>query len=211
MEKRRRYERIKAIVRKLNIKRRQQARQIEILCNDMIGSQREFITRLDMISRKADFYEKLLECHSIEAVLYAAEKTIREQLPQTNIVFFLRHENGHQIYPFVESSLSDASALESSFTDELVLNVCKLNKVCSLDELCCQGLQCNPVSLNQTSAVTLPLGGGRRGAGFVLIYRKGEKFDSAKLAGLNAQMPGLTRAVVAKISDGHAANAGREN
>jgi len=49
----------------------------------------------------------------------------------------------------------DKQHLENCFTPELVDNICKSNKICTLDDMFAMGLQGN---LNKISTVTIPLG-----------------------------------------------------
>ncbi|MDO8302023.1 MAG: hypothetical protein Q7T18_02165, partial [Sedimentisphaerales bacterium] len=55
-----RRKRIRRIVSELNKRRRVQSRKIDILCNDIIGSQRNFLNQLKAMSAQIGLYESLI-------------------------------------------------------------------------------------------------------------------------------------------------------
>lgn len=194
MDKRRRYERVKAIVRRLNVQRRKQAQQINILCDDIIQWQRDFMAQLKFIGGKADFYERLLGCGGLDAVLCRGHEHFSDHLGGVCTAYYLRNGDSFTVRVFDHENIVEAERLDLCFDDELFRAVCRLNKVCSLDELCQQGLQARPVVLSRTAAVTLPLSGGGQD-GFVLLYRQGDTFRAKLISQLYGRTRGLSDAV----------------
>jgi hypothetical protein len=70
-----------------------------------------------------------------------------------------------------ETCPMDDQPLEDLFTPELVENICKSNRLCTLDEMCVMGLEGDLAELSQTSAATLPLNDLGRSLGFLLLHR----------------------------------------
>jgi len=88
--------------------------------------------------------------------------------------------------------------LENCFTAELAEQICKSNRLCTVDDMFAMGLQGNLVGLNQISAVTVPLGELGQSLGFILIYRSStNRFTPDELSRVSAIRPGLARAIEA--------------
>ncbi len=86
--------------------------------------------------------------------------------------------------------------LENYFTPELVDNICKSNKLCTLDDMFAMGLQGNLIKLNKISAVAVPLRRFGSSLGFILIYRSSEnKLTAGELNSISAVTCGLSRAI----------------
>lgn len=183
---------------KLNKQRKSQAKKMDILCNDLIAAQRDFIKRLDVISFTANFYESIVGTSDLSSLLYTAAKLIRDRNADLNIAFFLRKEGNFELHLF-ESDQPIALAkqdLENCFTSELVDDICKSNKLCTLDCLLAMGLQGNPAVLNKISAVTIPLGRLGASLGFILVWRSSEnKLTAEELNNISAVTCGLSGAI----------------
>jgi hypothetical protein len=88
--------------------------------------------------------------------------------------------------------------IENCFTPELVDNICKSNKLCTLDDMFAMGLQGNLIELNKISAVTVPLSRPGSSLGFVLIYRSSaNKLTADELNNISAVTCGLSGAIAA--------------
>lgn len=86
--------------------------------------------------------------------------------------------------------------VQNCFTSELVDNICKLNKLCTLDDMFAMGLQGNLIELNKISAVAVPLHRFGSSLGFILIYRSSEnKLTLGELSNISAVTCGLARAI----------------
>ena len=208
MDHKQRHKRLRLLVSKVNKQRKVQAKKIDILCNDIIASQRDFIKRLNTISFTANFYESIVGTTDLSSLLATSGKLIKNEIPDANIAFFLRplhhsvseasQADNFELHLFESDQpiTLEKQHLENCFTAELVDNVCKSNKICSLNNLFEIGLQGNLNVLNKISAVTVPLGQFGTSVGFVLIYRSSEnKLTAAELTNISAIAPGLSRAI----------------
>ena len=182
----------------LNKQRKKQARQIDILCNDFISSQKDFIRKLNIIHFTADFYETILGDTELSSLLNETVTIIKGQVGIANITFFLRQEDNFELHIFEESKPAgtDVYNLENYFSPELMDSICKANKICSLEDMLSMGLQGSPTGLGKLTAVTLPLGILGSSLGFILLYRSCEQqFQSRDITNLLAIRTGLSRAV----------------
>jgi len=193
-----RHKRLRLLIKKLNKKRKKQAKKIDILCNDFIVAQRDFIKSLKTISFIANFYESIIGITDLNSLLNTAVKLIKEGNTDANVTFFLRQSDNFELYKF-ESSQSitlEKQHLENCFNTELMNNICKSNKVCTLDDMFAMGLQGNLIGLNKISGVTIPLGVHGSSLGFVLICRSSEnKLTAEEISNISAVTCGISRAI----------------
>ena len=198
MEDKQRHRRLRQLIKKLNRKRKKQAKKIDILCNDFIAAQRDFIKSLKTISFTANFYESIIGITDLNSLLYTAVKLIKEENIDANVTFFLRQSDNYELYMFESDrpiSL-EKQHLENSFTPELMDNICKSNKVCILEDMFEMGLQGNLTGLNKVSGVTIPLGMHGSSLGFILVCRSSEnKFTTEEISNISAVNCGLSRAI----------------
>ena len=168
-----RRKRLRLLISRLNKERRKQAKQIDILCNDFIAAQRAFISRLNAISFAVSFYESILGITDLGNLLQTVVKLVREEIVDANVIFFLQQGEDFELHIFEtgQASAVEKQHLENHFTPELMDNICKANKVCTLEDMLGMGLETNPAGLSRISAVTIPLGLAGSSMGFVLIYR----------------------------------------
>ena len=198
MDLKQRQNRIRRLVRKVNEERKVQAQQIDILCNDFIGSQKEFLQILGTIGFTANFYESIMGIVDLNKLLYLAGKVIKNETADATICFFLRAGDSFEFHiAGSDKPISiDKGNIENCFGMELVDNICKANKVCSLDDMVSMGLDGNPGYLNKLSAVTVPLSLSGASLGFVLVYRSSDnKLTDRELKTITAIAPGLYRAI----------------
>jgi len=185
-------------MRTLNKERKKQARKIDILCNDLIVAQRQFIKKLDTLSFTANFYESIVGSTDLNALFYTAGKLIKDEIPDANIAFFLRQENSFELHMFESNQpiTLGKQDLKNCFTPDLVADICKSNKICTLDDMFAMGLQGNLTRLNKVSAATIPLGRLGSSLGFILIYCPSQNELAAdQLNNIAAIAPGLSRAI----------------
>lgn len=198
MDLKNRNERLRLLVKKVNRERRKHAKQIDILCNDFIAAHRNFIKTLEVINFSADFYESIAGETELGSLLCAAGNTIRENVGDVNVAFFLRRQETFELH-LIESDQPvtlEKQDLENCFTPELVESICKSNKQCALDDLLEMGLQVNPAIFKNISAITVPLDHFGMSLGFILIYCPVEnKLTDDCLKNITAIIPGLTKAV----------------
>ncbi len=206
--------RLRQLIKRLNKERKKQAQKIDILCNDLITAQKNFIQRLKIISFTANFYESILGSTDRENLLSTAARLIQTETADANVTFFLRHQDdpgstlkpGFELHMFesarpinVEGSPSFndiQDRLENCFSPELMDSIYKSNKVCTLDELFAMDLQGHLTGFNNISATTIPLSLLGSLLGFILIYRSSEhKLTAVEIDKIRAVTGGLSRAM----------------
>jgi hypothetical protein len=198
MNEKLRHKRLRLLVSKINKERKMQGLKIDILCKDLIGAQREFIERLNTISFAASFYESIVGTTDTGGLFYMTSRLIREKIPNANVVFILRQVGNFELHLFEgdQSIPLDKQQFENCFTPEIVDNICKSNRICTLDDMFAMGLQGNLTVLNKITADAIPLGSFTAPLGFILIYRSAQnKFTDAELNDITAITPGLSRAI----------------
>lgn len=199
MDSKQRYRRLRLLISKFNKERKKQAQKIDILCNDFVCAQQEFIRRLDAISFTASFYQTILGATDLSGLLHTASALIRDELGGVSVVFFLRQGKKCELHRFdgEQASTGGKQRLEDLFTAEIVDGIFKSNKVCTLDDMFAMGLQGNLGGLKKISGVTVPLGQVGLSLGFILIYRSADKkLNREQLHKITAAAPGLSRAIV---------------
>jgi hypothetical protein len=184
---------------------KKQAEKIDILCNDLIAAQRDFIRRLRTISFAANFCESIVGMTDLSTLLYTAGKLIRDEIGDVKVSFFLRGQESFELHMFESDQpiTLEKRGFENCFSSELVDGICKSNKVCTLDDMFSMGLEGDLSVLNQISAITIPLGQLGRSQGFVLIYRRSVNRPACRTGGftvdelnnISAITAGLSRAI----------------
>jgi len=198
MDHKQRHRRLRLLISKLNKERKKQAKKIDILCNDFVTAQKNFIKKLNTISFTANFYEAIVGTTDLNNLILIAGKFIKNEIPNASVALFLRRADDLELHMFESDQpiTLDKQHLENCFTPELVDNICKSNKICTLDDMFAMGLQGNLVKLNKISAVTIPLGKPGQSLGFILIYRSSEKkLTPDELNNIAAITPGLSQAI----------------
>ncbi len=166
-----RHKRLRLLLKKMNQQRKRQASQIDILCHDLIGAQRSFLRRLQDLGFAAEFYRSLLGCTDIEGVLARAGRIIKQELPGTGVTFFLRQPDGCTVHACAgDESLFGEQGPHEWLDPDLVENICKRNRLCTLDEVLALSAGGDLAPLRRFSLVTLPLSDLGRSLGFALIY-----------------------------------------
>ena len=198
MEDKQRHRRLRLLIKKLNKTRKKQAKKIDILCNDFIAAQRNFIKSLKTISFIANFYESIIGITDLNSLLYSVVHLIKEENTDANVTFFLRQSDNFELFMFESEQpiTLEKQHLENSFTPELMDNICNSNNVSTLDDMFAMGLQCNLIGLNKISGVTIPLGQPGSSFGFALVYRSSEnKLTTEEIINISAVTCGLSRAI----------------
>jgi hypothetical protein len=198
-----RHRRLRLLLKKLNKERKKQSRQIDILCNDLIGAQRNFIKRLNTISFIASFCESIIGTTDLNNLLCAAVRIIKAETSDANVIFFLRQGDDFQLHVFESPTFAPGGTialerqhLEACFNRELMDNICKSNKVCTLDEMFALGLQGNPIGLARLSVVSLPLSLPGLSLGFMLLARPSEnKLTADEIERVTSTSYALSRAI----------------
>jgi hypothetical protein len=204
-----RHERLRLLTKKLNKDRKKQNQKIDILCNDLIAAQRSFIKRLGIISFVANFYESIIGTTDLNKLLYTAVELIKAEDEDTNVTFFLRKEECFELHMFDSGRpiSVEKQYIENCFTEELMDNISKSNKVCNIDDMFAMGLHGNLNELNKISAVTIPLGLLGPSLGFILVYRSSEhKLTADEIGRISAIISGLSRAITSCLTLSRAAD-----
>lgn len=194
-----RNKRLRSLIKKLNRQRKKQAKQIDILCNDLISAQRNFIKNLKTISFMANFYESIIGATDLNDLLCTAAGLIKAEHDDANVTFFLRQADSFELYMFESSEpiSFEKQHLENCFSPELMDNIWKSNKVCSLEDIFAMDLQGNLKGLNKVSAMTIPLSQFGSSLGFMLVCRSSEnKWTTDETNNISAITDGLCRAIV---------------
>ena len=198
--KRDRNKRALKLVRKLNQIRHRQGQKIDILCNDIIGGQRDFVKQLRVLTFGVNFYESLLGHTDITSLLDSVGALVRERISGSNVAVFLIESHGFKLHMADDDQPIDVDAgkIESYFTEAVVNDICRSNRICTLEDMCHIGLQGNPNVLKKISAAAVPLGKFGDALGFVLVCRSAdEPLKAEELKGIAAIVPGLSRAITA--------------
>lgn len=171
---------------------------MDLICNDLIAAHRSFIKSLNDFSFAANFYESIIGRTELKDLFNVAGRLIKDQIGDANVIFFLRQQDSFEMYTAcgIQKYPPENQALESFFTAELVDNICKSNKLCTINDLLEMGLQANPGILNKISAVTIPLIISGTSLGFILIYRSSQqKLGIEDVNNIRAVASGLAQAV----------------
>jgi len=193
-----RHRRLRLLIKKLNKDRKKQNLKTDILCNDLIAAQRDFIKRLGVINFVANFYESIIGTTDLNKLLYTAVEFIKAENEDVNVTFFLRQEESFELHMFESCRpiAVEKQYIENCFSQELMDSIFKSNKVCTVDDMFAMGLQGNLNELNKISAVTIPLGLLGSSLGFILVYCPSEnKLSADEISSISAAISGLSRAI----------------
>ncbi len=193
-----RNKRVRLLVRKLNKARKQQAKQIDILCHDLINAQRDFIQRLGLIRFAGSFYKSLIGISDQKVLLDTAGRGMHEVIHDAHIVFFLRQAQGytsHTIHP-AQPAACTSEPLERCFDDALVECLCRANQPCTFEDMLAFGLQVH--SRVELAALAVPVVAEGRSLGLILLYRGIDKpFSKLEIEHIKVVAGGMARALEA--------------
>ena len=193
-----RNKRLRLLIKKLNKDRKKQAQKIDILCNDLIAAQRDFLKKLKTVIFEANFYESIIGITDLNELLQTAAKLIGKQIDNANVTLFLRREDSLEQHTFESDEVADSvqEHFENCLNRRLVENICASNQVCTLDDMFEMGLQGNLVELSRISAVTIPLDIHGSLSGFILVYQSSsKKLTTDQINNIIAVSSGLSRAI----------------
>jgi hypothetical protein len=193
-----RYIRVRELARRLSKLRRTQAKQIDILCNDMVSAHEDFVERLRCLNFGIGFYESILGRGDMNSILEAAAGFIKTHVSNSNIIVFLCEPEGFNFHVFDEKKPVEVEyrKVESYFSHEVVEKISRANWACSLEDMYEMGLTGDLAVLNKISIAAVPIRQTGPGLGFVLIYRSSEQnLKSAELAPVVGVMSGLYKAM----------------
>jgi hypothetical protein len=209
----RRNKRLRLLISRLNKERKKQAKQIDILCNDFVAAQKDFIKSLNTIGFAADFYGAIAGLTELNELLFVAGNLIKDQIPDANVAFFLlahtiaegqQHDNldcrqtSFELHIFESDQPIDLEnrRIENFFTAELVGDIAKSNRICAIEDMLAMGLAGPPACLEKISTAAIPLSTPASSMGFVLIYRSSRnQLTAAELKAVAQVTPGLARSI----------------
>jgi len=198
-----REKKFRSLFRKLNSQRKKQARQIDILCRDIISWHRKFVNSLKLISFVSDFYQQLLAANDINSLLSTAEKQILSRVSCENVCFIIKKAGTFELNVFETNHTPalDNPILTDSFNEKLFADIAASNKVCTLDDLLKMGLQLNPAAAKNLKLLSLPLSHTGRTTGFILLESTaGKDFEDNQIKTLTSICVGLSQAVEAHLN-----------
>jgi hypothetical protein len=202
----RRNKRLRQLISRLNKERKKQAKQIDILCNDFVAAQKDFIKALNTIGFAADFYGAIAGLTELNELLCAAGNLVKDQIPDANVAFFLlapssaegMQSDNFELHIF-ESDLAidlEDRRIENFFTAEIVGNIAKSNRICTIEDMLGMGLTGSPACLEKISTAAIPLSTPGSSMGFVLIYRSSRNpLTADELKAIAQIAPGLGRSI----------------
>lgn len=193
-----RQKRLRLLARQLNRRRKQQARQIDILCHDLIAAQRTFLDRLQGISFTAQFYKSLLGSTDLNDLLERAGRALREELPGAGVSFFLRQPDGCELHAMQAEEALPAEDVrpEHCLPPDLVDSLCKANRPCTLDDMLGMCPTDSLKGLDRMAPATLPLSDLGRPLGFLFLYRcPPQVLTAAELQRVSLILCGLSQAI----------------
>ncbi|MCF7972659.1 MAG: hypothetical protein K9N55_02475 [Phycisphaerae bacterium] len=168
MNQENRNQRLRLMVKQLNKDRKKQARQIDLLCHDLIDAQRVFVRRLETIGFAANLYKSFLGVQDTEQILQILINEVQSYMPSMDVNLVLRQSHGCKIYP-LETTTRDEGHPVDAFDGAVVEAVCRANKPCHLEDLLGMGLPLSPQKASRTQMTTLPLPQGGRCMGFIVL------------------------------------------
>lgn len=188
------------VIAKLRTLTDEQAKKIDILCNDIICAHGDFVRQLGNLTFVVQTYESLLEQMDVSELLAAATGLIRTAVADCSAAVYLVDSGEFELHVVDEEAPIDIDrgGLESYFTSEVADSICRSNKVCSLEDMFEMGLIGNLSELGRICVAAVPLGRWGEAVGFILLYRRSENgFSRDELAKVVGITPGLCRAIKA--------------
>lgn len=213
MNDERRNKRLRLLITRFNKQRKKQAKQIDILCNDIILAHKDFLKALKTIGFAADFYNAVIGITDLNELLCTAGSYIQKHTSDVHVAFFLLAQSGaegtqpdnldcrqtsFELHVFENDQPIDLEdrRIENFFTTELVGNIAKSNRICAIEDMLAMGLAVPPACLEKISTAAIPLSTPASSMGFVLIYRSlRNPLTADELKAIAQIAPGLGRSI----------------
>jgi len=190
-----RYERVRGLVRECNRARKKQTKQIDVLCNGLIGAQRSFMHRLDEIAFAAGFYEAIVGRRNVDELLAAVGGFVRAELGELGLSIFVRRASSFEVHSVMLESDKDGREFVDAVSEGIAQEVCENSRVMGLEELPGLGLEYDPVRLGRLSGYCVPVRRGMEGAGFVIVTGKCGQLKRGDAGKIEQVGTGLLRAL----------------
>lgn len=185
------------MIRQLNAERKRHAMKVDILCNDLVETQKLFVNRLNTIDFSSSFYESIIGATELDELFSHAAERIESQVWGAEVAFFLRRNNRIDIYPGRDSDniSQEFRNIRNCMSLSLVKNICNVNKICTLDEIFAMDFDGSLEGAAKLSATAFPIG-LVKSSGFMLVSRdNGSELGSYEIANIAAITGGLSKAV----------------
>jgi hypothetical protein len=185
------------LVRSLNGIRKEQAKKIDILCNDILASHGDFINHLKNFQFAADFYESILGQTNSDLLAKAAGEYFTNNLGvNIAVVFMVNGQPQIHIYATDPDLEEIPSQISPYLTARMVQMVCQTGKICTADELCTMGFFAGPAVLKKISLAAIGLNKAGPAAGMIILYRCADKpIRNPELAQASSIVGGLSTAL----------------
>jgi hypothetical protein len=186
------------LIRQLNGIRKEQAKKIDILCNDILAAHGNFINHLKNFQFAADFYESILGQTSPDLLAKAVGEFFIDNLNGVNaaVVFIVSGQPQIHIYATDPGLEEIPSQISPYLTARMVQMVCQTGKICTADELCTMGFFAGPAVLKKISLAAIGLNKAGPDLGMLILYRSAEKpLSNSELAQASSIVGGLCTAL----------------
>ncbi len=172
----RRNTKYRQLIRKLNGIRKEQARKIDILCNDILAAHGDFINHLKNLQFAADFYESILGQTNPDLLAKAVGEFFTNNFGvNAAVVFMVSGQPQIHIYATDPDLEEIPSQISPYLTARMVQMVCQTGKICTADELCTMGFFAGPAVLKKISLAVIGLNKAGPALGMIILYRSAEK------------------------------------
>ncbi len=164
------------LISRLNKIRHEQAKKIDILCNDMVSAHTDFVNQLNVLNFSVGFYESLIGLKDLDAVLNKTVQKIQSAISHSSAAVYLLNSGKFHIHRTDESITDDAipPLFESSFSHEIASEISRSRKISTMEDMIRSGLEVGPAVAGKLSAAAIPIGKINSSMGFILIYRSAE-------------------------------------
>ena len=172
----RRNTKYRQLIRKLNGIRKEQARKIDILCNDILAAHGDFINHMKNFQFAADFYESILGQTNPDLLAKAVGEFFTNNFGvNAAVVFMVSGQPQIHIYATDPDLEEIPSQISPYLTARMVQMVCQTGKICTADELCTMGFFAGPAVLKKISLAVIGLNKAGPALGMIILYRSAEK------------------------------------
>lgn len=189
--------RARRLIGKLNKIRHQQAKKIDILCNDMVSIHSDFVAQLREMEFGVQVYHDLIGQSDYFELMCQVVKSLQKSIGSLNIAIRLWESDRFETHGLCEScrDLVDASAVEGWFTPEVCQKIRKSHAVQDLQTIT-EPSEPTAELWNKVAGAAIPLGKNAKSIGFLLAYR----YDAGPLSNqevkrLSSVTPGLSQAI----------------
>jgi len=168
-----RRQRIRSLIKNLNKQKRRQKKQIDLLCKDILASQKKFVHQLQHYNFTLDFYESVIGLTDIHRLLLTAEQKIKDHIPGICPAVFILESDMFNVHCTNDQKIDgfDPRKFLSSFDPNTVINISRCNTICTVEDMFALGLEANLNLISKINTYAIPLSGFGPAEGFILIWK----------------------------------------